>query len=83
MKYPIDIILHVLNTKGARSIKEACKCLNWLGEVDALARDVYALIRRGPTPVEEAPLEPEDDDPFPDAPEESLGVLSAEDDDAN
>lgn len=56
---------------------------NWLSEVDALARDVYALIRRGPTPVEEAPLEPEDEEPFPNAPEESLGVLSAEDDDAN
>ena len=63
--------------------KEAYYTPNWLSEVDALARDVYALIRRGPTPVEEAPLEPEDDDPFPDAPEESLGVLSAEDDDAN
>ena len=63
--------------------KEAYYTPNWLGEVDALARDVYALIRRGPAPVEEALLEPEDEDPFPNAPEESLGVLSAEDDDAN
>ena len=51
---------------------------NWLGEVDALARDVYALIRRGPTPVEQAPLEPEDEEPFPNAPEDEesdeLGV---------
>jgi hypothetical protein len=62
---------------------EAYYTPNWLGEVDALARDVYALIRRGPAPVEEALLEPEDEDPFPNAPEESLGVLSAEDDDAN
>ena len=51
---------------------------NWLSEVDALARDVYALIRRGPTPVEQAPLEPEDEEPFPNAPEDEesdeLGV---------
>jgi hypothetical protein len=33
--------------------KEAYYTHNWLSEVDTLARDVYALIRRGPTPPEE------------------------------
>lgn len=52
------------------------------GPVDVLAHELYALIRRGPTPpVEDAP---DDDQPnLDDDPDESLGVLSAEGDDAN
>jgi hypothetical protein len=33
--------------------KEAYFTPNWRNEVDLLAQDIYALIRRGPTPVEE------------------------------
>ena len=52
----------------------------WLNQVDTLAQDIYALIRRGPLPpVEDTP----DADQPDDNPEESLGVLSAEGDNAN
>ena len=43
---------------------------NWLSEVDTLAQDIYALIRRGPTPPVEEPEEPSvegdniEDNPF-------------------
>jgi len=50
------------------------------GPVDELAHELYALIRRGPLPpVEDTP----DADQPDDNPEESLGVLSAEGDNAN
>jgi hypothetical protein len=42
--------------------KEAYYTPNWLSEADTLAQDIYALIRRGPTPPVEN--EPEDEPPF-------------------
>ena len=51
---------------------------NWLSEVDTLAQDIYALIRRGPVaPVEEAVDEadaPDEDQPDEDSSEESEGA---------
>ena len=57
---------------------EAYFTTNWLSEVDTLAQDIYALIRRGPVaPVEEAVDEadaPDEDQPDEDSSEESEGA---------
>ena len=68
------------NSCSAIPWKENFGNAEWLNQVDTLAQDIYALIRRGPLPpVEDTP----DADQPDDNPEESLGVLSAEGDNAN
>ena len=61
----------VNNSCSAIPWKENFPNAEWLNQVDTLAQDVYALIRRGPLP-------PEEDTPDADQPEESDdGVFEA------